>query len=108
LLRFAILAGRPESPDQHPLFGGPERDRNHGECLPTRTSDQTLYVQFSNSTNPPDFWDPVATRLSAERHLTLSENAHLLALLNIALADAVVGCWDAKYTYDSWRPITAI
>ena len=74
----------------------------------TRTGDQTLYVQFWNSTNPPDFWDPVATRLSAERHLTLSDNARLLALLNMALADAVIGCWDAKYTYDSWRPITAI
>ena len=74
----------------------------------TRTGDQTLYVQFWNSTNPPDFWDPVATRLSAKRHLTLSENARLLALLNMALADAVIGCWDAKYTYDSWRPITAI
>src|SRR5215475_13322950 len=25
-----------------------------------------------------------------------------------SLADAVIGCWDAKYTYSSWRPITAI
>ena len=74
----------------------------------SRSADQTLYVQFWNSTNPPDFWDPVATRLSATRHLTLSENARLFALLNMALADAVIGCWDAKYTYDSWRPITAI
>src|SRR6185369_10566198 len=60
------------------------------------------------STGPANFWDPVATRLSAGRHFTLSENARLLALLNVALADAVIGCWDAKYTYDSWRPITAI
>ena len=74
----------------------------------TRTADQTLYVQFWNSTNPPDFWDSAAIRLSAQRHLTLSENARLLAHLNIAMADAVIGCWDAKYTYDSWRPVTAI
>lgn len=73
-----------------------------------RTADQTLYVQFWNSTSPAGFFDPVATSLSAERHLTLSENARLLALLNISLADAVIGCWDAKYTYSSWRPITAI
>jgi hypothetical protein len=73
-----------------------------------RTPDQTLYVQFWASTGPANFWDPVATRLSAGRHFTLSENARLLALLNVALADAVIGCWDAKYTYDSWRPITAI
>ena len=73
-----------------------------------RTPDQTLYVQFWASTGPPNFWDPVATRLAAGRHFTLSENARLLALVNMALADAIIGCWDAKYTYDSWRPITAI
>jgi hypothetical protein len=73
-----------------------------------RTADQTLYIQFWNSTNPPDFWDSAAMRLSAERRLTLSENARLLAHLNVAMADAVVGCWDAKYHYDFWRPITAI
>jgi hypothetical protein len=74
----------------------------------TRTIDQTLYARFWQSTSPADFWDPVATNLSAERHLTLSENARLLALLNMGLADAVIGCWDAKYTYSFWRPVTAI
>ena len=74
----------------------------------TRTIDQTLYARFWQSASPADFWDPVATNLSAERHLTLSENARLLALLNMGLADAVIGCWDAKYTYSFWRPVTAI
>jgi hypothetical protein len=74
----------------------------------SRTADQTLYARFWQSTTPPDFRDPVATSLSAERHLNLSENARLLAQLNIALADAIIGCWDAKYTYASWRPVTAI
>jgi hypothetical protein len=74
----------------------------------TRTIDQTLYARFWQSASPADFWDPVATKLSAERHLTLSENARLFALLNMGLADAVIGCWDAKYTYNSWRPVTAI
>jgi membrane-associated phospholipid phosphatase len=32
----------------------------------------------------------------------------LFALLNIAMADAAVCAWDAKYTYDFWRPVTAI
>jgi PAP2 superfamily len=75
---------------------------------PSRTVDQTLYARFWQSANPADFWDPVATSLGAERHLNLSENGRLLALLNIALADAVIGCWDAKYTYTFWRPVTAI
>jgi len=75
---------------------------------PSRTADQTLYARFWASATPTGFWDPVATSLGAERHLNLSENARLLALVNIALADAVIGCWDAKYTYVSWRPVTAI
>jgi hypothetical protein len=74
----------------------------------TRTANQTLYVQFWASTNSPDFWDSAGIRLSAERQFTLLENARLLAHLNMAMADATIGCWDAKYTYVAWRPITAI
>ena len=39
---------------------------------------------------------------------TLLENARLLGALDVAMADAAIGCWDAKYTYNFWRPITAI
>ena len=35
-------------------------------------------------------------------------NARVLALMNIALADATIAIWNAKNTYDTWRPITAI
>ena len=38
----------------------------------------------------------------------MSRTAQLLAMVNVAMADAMIGCWDAKYTYSSWRPITAI
>jgi hypothetical protein len=31
-----------------------------------------------------------------------------LALLNLSVADAAIGCWEAKYTYSFWRPVTAI
>ena len=39
---------------------------------------------------------------------TLEENARMFALLNIALADAAICSWDAKYAYNFWRPVTAI
>src|SRR5262249_46019689 len=42
------------------------------------------------------------------KNLQLPENARLFALLNIAVADAVVLCWEAKYQHKRWRPITAI
>jgi hypothetical protein len=74
----------------------------------TRTSDQTVYSLFWNASNAPYFWDTIAIQVATARHLTLSETARLLALVNIAMADAAIGCWDAKYFSHFWRPITAI
>lgn len=49
-----------------------------------------------------------ARQLSAQKGLGVVENARLFALLNMAGADAVIGCWEAKYRYHHWRPVTAI
>ena len=38
----------------------------------------------------------------------MADNARLIALLNLTLADAGIACWDAKFQYNFWRPITAI
>ena len=73
-----------------------------------RTADETLYTRFWNSASAARLWDVVALSLSAEHHYTLSENARLLALVNVAMADAAIGCFDAKYFYNWWRPVTAI
>jgi hypothetical protein len=45
---------------------------------------------------------------SHERRSTLLENAKLFAEIGLAMADAAIACWDAKYEYHYWRPITAI
>ena len=37
-----------------------------------------------------------------------AETARLFAALNAALMDAGIACWDAKYHYNFWRPVTAI
>jgi hypothetical protein len=50
----------------------------------------------------------VAVSLAAQHDAGLLENCRLLGLLNIALADAGIACWDCKYTFNFWRPITAI
>src|SRR5262249_1446336 len=42
------------------------------------------------------------------RGTSVVDNARLFALLNMAMADAAICAWDAKYTYDFWRPVTAI
>jgi hypothetical protein len=62
------------------------------------------------------FWtaNPVATyfgafgQLAIDRHLNLSKSARLLAMLSVAFMDGGIGCWDAKYHFSNWRPVTAI
>jgi membrane-associated phospholipid phosphatase len=72
-----------------------------------RSADQSQLALFWAG-NTPLFWNRIAADVSAERHLTLTQNAHLFALLNVAMADAGIACWDGKYRYVFWRPITAI
>jgi hypothetical protein len=73
----------------------------------TRTGYQTEVAKFWIS-SAPVLWNPIARKVSASRGLSVSENARLFALLNLAMADAAIECWKVKYTYDFWRPITAI
>lgn len=72
-----------------------------------RSADQSELALFWAG-NTPVYWNRIASQISAERSLSLSENAHLFALLNVTLADAAIACWDGKYRYVFWRPITAI
>jgi len=46
--------------------------------------------------------------LAAGRALNTSDTAHLFAMMWTAVADSFIGCWDAKYHFGFWRPVTAI
>jgi len=72
-----------------------------------RTPDQSDLALFWAG-NTPLFWNRIAAQISTARGLTLTENAHLFALLNLSLSDSLIACWDSKYRYVFWRPITAI
>jgi PAP2 superfamily len=78
----------------------------------TRTADQTEIALFwadgAGTETPPGHWNSIAQIIGAARGTTLEENTRLFALLNIAMADAAICSWDAKYTYHFWRPVTAI
>lgn len=75
---------------------------------PARTADQSLLATFWQAGNPPDYWDQLAMSLTQQRQLSLVQTARVLAVTNAAMADAIIGCWDAKYTFSFWRPVTAI
>jgi hypothetical protein len=72
-----------------------------------RTAEQTEIALCGAEPALPT-WNRVARAVSAQKHTGLAENARLFALLNLAMADATIACWDSKYTYRFWRPVTAI
>ncbi|HEX2339716.1 MAG TPA: vanadium-dependent haloperoxidase [Vicinamibacterales bacterium] len=53
-------------------------------------------------------WNHIAQEVVARTGTSLEESARLFALLNIAMADAAICAWDARYTYNFWRPVSAI
>lgn len=72
-----------------------------------RTAEQTDLAYFY-SDNIPAQWNR-ALRAIANRQLrSTGETARLLALANLAAADALITCWDSKRFYSYWRPVTAI
>lgn len=78
----------------------------------TRTPDQTAIAKFwangAGTFTPPGHWNQIAEETATLTGQSLEDSARLFALLNIALADAAISCWDAKYQYNLWRPVTAI
>ena len=73
-----------------------------------RTPEQTQTAIFWQVDTPSALWNRVADDLADANRTTLTQNARLLALMNIGLADATIGIWNAKNHFDAWRPVTAI
>ena len=73
----------------------------------TRTPAQTETGRFWMST-APQLWNQVAQQLTVARGLDPATAARVYLLLNAAGADAIIAAWDAKFTFQQWRPVTAI
>jgi hypothetical protein len=77
-----------------------------------RNQDQTQIALFwaddVGTSTPPGHWNRIAQDVARQRGNTLLANARLFALLNMSLADSGILCWICKFTFDLWRPVTAI
>jgi membrane-associated phospholipid phosphatase len=71
------------------------------------TADQAFTGKFWNGAIQ-NYWNEIAQTAAQSRQLTTAQSARLFALLNFTIADGVIAFYDAKYTYNRWRPITAI
>jgi hypothetical protein len=80
----------------------------------TRTAEQTQigffwgYDGTPGLGTPPRLYNQIAEVIAKQQRNTEIENARFFALINFAMADAGIACWNDKYTYQYWRPITGI
>jgi hypothetical protein len=72
-----------------------------------RTSEQTETALFWVMAGPPAI-DPIPRQLASGPGRSLSQNARLFALVEMAVDDAHIAVYEAKYSFNFWRPITAI
>jgi hypothetical protein len=86
-----------------------------GIVTPTvRTDKQTeigifwAYDGMPSLCAPPRLYNQVTAQIAEQMASNAVEYARVLALVNVALADAASAIWEAKYYYDFWRPVTGI
>lgn len=111
---WVMQSGSQFRPGPPPDLRSPEWSRDFeesksigGKKSTTRTAEQTDIAKCWTLTGPTS-WDTIVRQLAVAPGRSIIQNAHLFALVEIATADAYISVFDAKYTYNFWRPITAI
>jgi len=86
-----------------------------GVVTPTeRTPQQTetgIYWAYDGTPSlcaPPRLYNQITVRIADQMGSDVVELARLLALVNVAMADAGIAIWEAKYRYRFWRPVTGV
>jgi hypothetical protein len=78
-----------------------------GRTSVRRSTEQTDIGRFW-FTNGPQTWNPILRQVAATKNLNLIDCARLFALAAMASNDAFIAVFDAKFTFNLWRPVTAI
>ena len=111
---WVLTSGSQFRPDAPPSLDSGRYARDYNEVRElgavnslVRTPEQTQIATFWTG-SPSAIWNVVARQVIVGRNLDLSSTARALALMYLAASDSGIACWDAKYTYNFWRPITAI
>ena len=86
-----------------------------GLATPTeRTDEETLvgiYWAYDGTPSlcaPPRLYNQIAVHIAEQMGTRVIDLARLLALVNVAMADAGIAIWESKFHYDVWRPVTGI
>jgi hypothetical protein len=103
------------SPEYTTAYDEVKRLGGDGVVTPTeRTADQThagifwAYDGLPSLCAPPRLYNQITVHIADQMGTDGIELARLLALVNVAMADAGMAIWESKYYYDIWRPIKGI
>jgi PAP2 superfamily len=110
-----IKSGSRLRPGPPPAIGSRQYARELREVYEVSqalTDDQKRIADFwadgPGTVTPPGHWNQIALQLIHAHRLSDRAAARVLTAINTAQADAFIACWDAKFTYWSERPVTAI
>jgi len=78
-----------------------------GKNSTQRSAAQTEIARFWEATQPTIYY-PLARAVALQPGREVTQNARLLAAVGMAMDDALIVIFDAKYAYNFWRPVTAI
>jgi len=111
---WVMKRGSQFRPAPPPVLNGPVWARDYNEIKDlgakkstVRTAEQTDIARFWILAGPAS-WEPIVRHMALTPGRSLIQNARLFALVEIAAADAYIAVFDGKYTFQFWRPITAI
>lgn len=111
---FVLRSGSQFRPEAPPALDTEVYARDYNEIKligvksgSSRSAEQSDIATFWRA-SPTAIWNAVLTQVVQTKNFDLSEEARLFALFYLAAADASIACWEAKYTYNFWRPETAI
>jgi hypothetical protein len=103
------------SPAYTEAFEEVKRLGGDGVVTPTeRSAEQTeigIYWAYDGTPSlcaPPRLYNQIAVQIADQMRSDVVELARLLALVNVAMADAGIALWEAKYQHAFWRPVTGI
>jgi membrane-associated phospholipid phosphatase len=116
---FVLTSGEECAPPPPPAYSAAPASEFHALALEVYTTTMSLTAEQRTIANywaddpgatgtPPGHWIAIVGQIARNDRLSLMAVAEAYARVGIAVADAFIGCWQTKYTYNLLRPVTYI
>jgi VCPO second helical-bundle domain len=116
---FALATASQFRPGPPPALSSSRWVRDYNEVKALGAKENTLRTQVLRTPEQTEIaifytehavaqYSRAFRRYAMESNLDLQQTARFFAMANTAILDSQIACWDAKFFYNFWRPVTAI